>query len=487
MYSQTEAFTWDEGFHLLAAQLIARGERPYLDFFFPQAPLNAYWTALWMRAFSDTWQVAHALAAVLAWLAALIAGAFLLERFPARRWAFFSALSALTMMGLNFPTLQYGTVGQGYALALVLEVAGFWLTLRPSESRGFAYCAAAGFCAAAAAESTLLVSACLPVLFLWTVAAVPGRRVSRGTAFLTGSAIALAPLIRLFAAAPRIVLFDVIDYHLLYRKAAWPDATANDLHVFFAWTQNPQAILLLILSLTGLWFVHRRSEWSFADRAPFYLAATLAAALAAHISTAHPTFERYYLLTVPFLAILSAAGLYAISRRFTTAGLPMSVRRRAVPGSRARATHVSRESNHAAGAYLPLAAVFLIAGGTLVWKVFQDHDSPSWWSKMREVALGVDRVTPRNAPLLAEEAIYFLTRREPPEGLTHHDALKLSLAPGEAEKLHIISRSELIRRIAEFRYASAETCAEPEDIADLNLGAVYLHRAEFQDCVVYWP
>ena len=44
VYSQTAAFAWDEGYHVLAAQLIARGKRPYLDFFFPQAPLNAYWS-----------------------------------------------------------------------------------------------------------------------------------------------------------------------------------------------------------------------------------------------------------------------------------------------------------------------------------------------------------------------------------------------------------------------------------------------------------
>ncbi len=37
VYAQTLAFAWDEGFHLLAAQLIDAGKTPYLDFFFPQA------------------------------------------------------------------------------------------------------------------------------------------------------------------------------------------------------------------------------------------------------------------------------------------------------------------------------------------------------------------------------------------------------------------------------------------------------------------
>ena len=46
LYAQTWAFTDDEGFHLLAAQLIKGGMRPYLDFCFPQTPLNAYWNAI---------------------------------------------------------------------------------------------------------------------------------------------------------------------------------------------------------------------------------------------------------------------------------------------------------------------------------------------------------------------------------------------------------------------------------------------------------
>jgi hypothetical protein len=55
VYSQTKAMAWDEGFHLLAAQLIKAGKKPYLDFCFPQTPLNAYWNAGWMVIFGDSW------------------------------------------------------------------------------------------------------------------------------------------------------------------------------------------------------------------------------------------------------------------------------------------------------------------------------------------------------------------------------------------------------------------------------------------------
>jgi len=42
VYAQTFAFTDDEGFHVMATQLIKAGKRPYLDFFFDRTPLNAY-------------------------------------------------------------------------------------------------------------------------------------------------------------------------------------------------------------------------------------------------------------------------------------------------------------------------------------------------------------------------------------------------------------------------------------------------------------
>ena len=55
-YSQTYSMFWDEGFHILAAHLIGAGKRPYLDFFLPQTPLNAYWNAAWMAIFGAKWR-----------------------------------------------------------------------------------------------------------------------------------------------------------------------------------------------------------------------------------------------------------------------------------------------------------------------------------------------------------------------------------------------------------------------------------------------
>jgi len=55
VYSETRAMAWAEGFHLLAAQMIKAGNKPYLDFCFPQTPLNAYWNAGWLPRSPPHW------------------------------------------------------------------------------------------------------------------------------------------------------------------------------------------------------------------------------------------------------------------------------------------------------------------------------------------------------------------------------------------------------------------------------------------------
>src|SRR5215469_16912583 len=79
-YSQTFAFSWDEGFHLLAAQLIKEGRRPYLDFALAQTPLNAYWNAGWMGLFGDKWRGIQAIDALLTIAAVMLAANFLRSR-----------------------------------------------------------------------------------------------------------------------------------------------------------------------------------------------------------------------------------------------------------------------------------------------------------------------------------------------------------------------------------------------------------------------
>src|SRR5205823_6647988 len=114
VYSQTEAFAWDEGWHLLAAQNILRGKHIYLDFVYTQTPINAYWNAGWMRIFGDTWRTAHAVAAIMTALAVLLYGTYLYRRFPEERWRFPAAITGIVLLGFNAMVFEFGTIGQAY-------------------------------------------------------------------------------------------------------------------------------------------------------------------------------------------------------------------------------------------------------------------------------------------------------------------------------------------------------------------------------------
>jgi hypothetical protein len=461
VYAQTVAFAWDEGFHLLAAQLIMRGKTPYLDFFFPQAPLNAYWNAGWMRLFGDTWRTAHAVAGAIGAAGVLLAAHAVYRRFPIAGWRVAGGLAVVAVAGLNHQFVDYSTIGQGYALCLFLLVAAYRCALWSAERRGWFRAATAGFFVVAAAGATLLGSAAVPILLVWLL--VYNRAGSRWTklaGFLAGAAVPVLPFVPIVLRAPRVVRFDIIEYHLLYRQVAWAGATAHDADVLTAWANDPQAILLAILVAAGLFFVRFRSNWDRATRAPFYLCGWLALGLSLHISTAHPTFARYYLLTLPFLATLAVAGLAYIASLFA----------RPVRGRWA------------------VAFVGAILAVTLTRDLYDDWDGAPWWKRLENAAAKLDQVAPRNAPVYADEAIYFISRRTPPSGMEHSDAHKLQLKPAMEKMLHIFPRAELMRRIAAGSFAAAASCEDTDELDKLGVDDAFVknYQDTGQNCAVYW-
>jgi 4-amino-4-deoxy-L-arabinose transferase-like glycosyltransferase len=316
LYSQIEAFEWDEGFHLLAAQLIAAGKRPYLDFCFPQTPLNAYWNAAWMRMFGESWRVAHALAALLTGGAAMLTADFIFVRCTVPRWRLAAALTAALLVALNFSVVAFGTVGQAYGMCLFLIVASFRLAILAVERNSAWLTAAVGLLAGAAAASSLLTAAVGPVLLVWILFHNrAGSRLVKFAAFVGAAAIPFLPVVWLFTQGPHQVLFNLIEYQTRYRRMNWGNATQHDFEVLIAWIDSPQALLLGLLAAAGVLFIAQRSEWDRVQRGKFYLCGWLALATGVELTAAHPTFEWYFLLTVPFLAILAAVGLYAIGSR----------------------------------------------------------------------------------------------------------------------------------------------------------------------------
>lgn len=455
LYSQTRAFTGDEGFHLLAAQLIRSGMRPYLDFFFPQTPLNAYWNAGWMTLFGQSWRVAHAVAALLTAGAVFLTADYCFRRFPVPEWRLAGSIAAGLLTGLNGVVTAYGPIAQAYGICLFLSVAAFRLCVVAVERRGWMPSAAAGLLAGAAAACSLLTAPVAPVLFLWTLAANrAGSRWSKLRAFAFAAAIPWLPVLRLAALAPRQVWFNLVQYHTQFRAIYWPDTTEHDVEILTSWIDSGQALTLLVLAVSGLLFVKFRSS---GPRAEFYLCACMSLALAAEISTAHPTFSRYYLLAVPFLAIPAVAGLYAIGSRVFEPGRP----------------------------WWPVLAAVLIAALGCAKTLYGRRDMYVWHD-YEVLAKKIAGLTPPGGRIFADDHIYFVLHRKPPAGLEFHYSHKLTLPPAQMAALHIVPQSEVDRQLSSGMYSTIYICEDDETYNKLGLPKIYPHKEDNEDCAIFW-
>lgn len=453
-YSQTYAFAWDEGFHLLTAQLIKSGKKPYLDFAFAQTPLNAYWNAAWMRLFGDKWRVIQAIDALLTTLAITLAADFLRSRWKGPAWV---VLPVFVLAGANPLIVQFGTIGQAYAIGLLLIVAAFRMIVVAVNQERTLFAGWAGLFASAAAGSTLLTAPVAPVLLVWAlVYSARGKKLATAFTFVGGAVISQLPLLFLFLQSPQRVIFDVFRYHLFYRQSDWPGAVAHDIELYFSWVDSPQALILGTLTAAGLWFIARKSSWDAAMRTEFYLCGWLSLALGLYISTAHPTFAQYYLFTLPFLAILSSVGLLALG-----------------------------------GHLLPARPHWLAFGVCVVTcmglaKELYDRRDDQSWPSLEHVARKVNEVTPAGATLYADEQTYFLTKRTPPPGNEYISSHKLRLPPALSKIVHIVPQPTFDEQIMAGVFDTVETCDDEDWIKKRKLNEIYKQKAEINDCAVFW-
>jgi hypothetical protein len=361
---------------------------------------------------------------------------------------------------------SYAPLAQAYGICLFTLAVAFQLSVlavdRHDPFTAGLTAAAAGLFAGAAAASSLLSAAAAPALLVWML--IHNRAGSRWTklvGFCLGTAIPFAPVIRLAGQSPREasfkqVWFNLIQYHTSFRSLYSPDATRHDFEILTSWIDSGQALLLGLLAISGLIYIARRSQWPAALKANFYLCAWLAAALSAEAATAHPTFPQYFLLAVPFLAILAAVGLYAIASRVLEPDKPL---------------------------WAVLPVVFFMVYG--LGKYLYDEREAGDWSAYERLAAKIEQVTPQNALVFADEPIYFLTRRMPPPGLEMAYSHKIDLGPAENAVLHIVPLAELRRQLKAGVYATAYGCFD-SDIARYGLADLYRRRLDMEGCSIFW-
>ena len=457
-YALTRGFVWDEGFHLVAAQLINRGKTPYLDFCFPQTPLNAYWNAAWLRVFGENWRVPHIPAVLEIGGAMFLTAQFMLSRFPVPRWRVPVAIVAVCFVGLHSEVMAFGPIAQAYAIGMLLTIASFRAAVAwPDRPRSPLFAFGSGLLAGGAAGCTLLTAPVAVILFFWFGCTAQGiRRLQNMAAFTVGALVPFAPIFWLFAKAPRVVFFNIVQYQALYRRANWPGATSHDVDVLSGWLSDGQTLLLGLLAAYGIYFLAKRSGWPTVTRAQFYLAAWGSAALILYIATAHPTFARYFIVGIPLVSVVAATGFYACGLRFTDTGGPLWP------------TAI-------------LVALLVLGFGR---GLFDDRDSTTW-QDYEQIAKKVKEVTPDNGRIFADELVYFLLKQNPPVGMEFSYSHNLELPAAQEKLYHIISQKEINAQVQAGQFDTVQSCND-DRITEMHLDDVFAHKKDLKDCSVYW-
>lgn len=465
VYSQTIAFRWNEGFHLLAAQLIQSGRKPYIDFCFPQTPLNAYWTAAWMLLAGDSWRIAHAVQSLLTTGAIFLTAGYVFSRLPASPWRLPAAAAAALLTGLNDLVFAYGSIGQAYGSCLIALVGSFRVTVAAVHRRSPVMAGVAGVLAGAGMASSLLIAPAAPVLLIWILLRNrAGSRWIKAATFLAGAAAPFLPVLWLFIQGPRQTLFNLFGYHLLYRSSNWENVAGHDLEVLTSWSNSGQAVLLGLLAAVGLLVLRRDSRRgtpaaSATRSSELWLCGWLALLLGAESAVTRPTFAQYFLMVVPFLAILAAIGFVEVGERMGSLVQPL-------------------------WSTVALALLLLLFWGRGLY----DRRNICVWEEIEQIARKTAEVTPPGASLWADEPIYFLTRRAPPDGMEFAYSHDVDTLPAErARDYHIASFAAIRRQVEAGVYSTIQTCDEDTGfIQSLNLPARYRQRAAIANCAVYW-
>lgn len=454
-YSRTNAFAWDEGYHLVAAWLIAHGKQPYIDFIFPQTPLNAYWNALLLRVLGEDWRIPHTVASLLTTTSIAMVVSYVFRRLQAPLvWRGACAATAAILIGFNTAVMDFHSL-QAYGVCLLSLVSALLLTMNAVERHGILPAFGAGVCAGVAAASSLLTAPVAPVMLIWMLLMNrAGNRAAKAIALCAGFVIPSIPLLKLLIESPHNVIFGFLQYQLLYRKVEWDGAVMHNIGEILSWGDSSQAVLLVLLAAAGVLYL-RKSDVPAEIKAELYLCAALAITLGGWLLVARPTFTRYFLLTVPFLAIAAAHGIYYVTIRLA-----------------------SRPRPWLAAGILCALTTYALAGS-----LFSERDD-LMWKDIEQTASQVRAVTPPNATLLADEVVYFALRREPPSGMELEDSHKLHFADAEAMRLHLVPRPKLDVMIKGGRFDTVEMC-DSDEIERLELPTLYSKTQTLGNCKVF--
>jgi 4-amino-4-deoxy-L-arabinose transferase-like glycosyltransferase len=451
-------------YHLLAAQMVAAGRKPYLDFFVQQVPLYPLICGAWLRIFGTSWQAANLFSGLLICGSAAMVARIARRIYAEAEWGARGSIIAVLLFGLNLLVAQSGDDAQPYALCMFFCLSAWLAALdaRPTIKRIFL----AGLAAGAAVNTSLLAVPFFLILTGWCMVNAGGSdRLRRLLWFTCGAAVASIPLAYLAMLAPTQAWFDIVEFQLFYRTAAPglpKNVASHNLHEIMDWVRSIQGAALVLLSLAGTYFLCDHQAPASTRRSIRY-AASIAVLWALYLSFVPLTWHMYFVLVVPYASLLAAAGLCQLCARARSLQWSSKVL-------------VGTMVLYSLGLAMPLVAGVL-------------SRRPARWAPPEEAARIVNAKAGLNEPMYSDdESIYVAARRLPPHGLENSFGAVLRLPAGEYERAGLAPPEQNEDQLRAGNFAAVVLTKANTDarIQVVRSGGLYPQSVETKNYVVFW-
>lgn len=289
----------DEGFFLLASRLILMHKKPYIDFFYPQAPLLPYIYALWMKCFGISWAAGRLLAALLTTLL----GALLYEHVCRLTRNWLAGLVAVVVFVSSTLVFAWFPIVGPFSLAALFIFSTYVIVSRLSAESSRWLIAGAGLLFGLSVDIRSYLLLLIP-LFVWWIFQTGDTRVRLASIlwFLGGFTVAMVPSLYLFLSSPDAFLFNNLGYHAIRSNEGligmWQEKLVLAVMFFFG-GPGANGIQNSILFFVSLGFVFSMPGRKYPARRAFQTA--LVVGILSLLPT--PAYLPYFCLAVPFLIV----------------------------------------------------------------------------------------------------------------------------------------------------------------------------------------
>lgn len=294
----------DEGFYLLASRLILMHKKPYLDFFYTQAPLLPYVYAIWMKCTAVSWVSAKLFSA---FLTALL-GSLLYEHVCRGTRSWLAAVAAVILFASSTLIFAFFPVVKTYSLAGLFLFAAYVVVSRLSAASPRWLIGTGGLLLGLSVDTRSYLLLLAP-LFLWWISrnSDAGTRRTSILWFLGGFTIAMFPCLYLFVSSPDAFLFNNLGYHAIRSDEGligmWGEKLVAVLVFFLGREGGSNGIQDSILFAISLAFVSSIHKQGHPPRFAFQIALVLG--IISILPT--PVHPQYFCLCIPFLLVTAVS------------------------------------------------------------------------------------------------------------------------------------------------------------------------------------